>query len=128
MEKYDFDTTEFDCLVFGTDLPESILVATLANKGKKVLNIEFDNSYSGSLISPNLKDFVKFMLIEENNKDIVYSEKKTFFGDGFESFEDILEKINFRGFNIDIEPKFLLSSALSTMEMINIGLDNYLSF
>lgn len=60
-DKFDFDTMEYDCLVFGTDLAESILVATLANKGNKVMNIEFNDSYSGSLMSPNLKDFAKFM-------------------------------------------------------------------
>ena len=56
MEKYDIDQTKFDCIVFGTDLSESILSATLSNKNRKVLNIEIDNVYSGTMKSLNFKE------------------------------------------------------------------------
>ena len=72
IEKYDIDQHEFDWIILGTDLPESILVATLANQGKKVLNLDFDSQYSGSLKSLNLKELAKFMELENTHKDEIY--------------------------------------------------------
>lgn len=193
MEKYDLDKIDFDYIILGTGLSESILSASLSSNKKSVINVEFDNIYSGELKSMNIKEIKKFLInediamknqdlinIENNkekndsdseknkekmdsvenkekietenkekfndqkknkihsknkekiiskNKDKIYFEKKIHFYDSsYKSIDCIIKKIGFRGFNIDLKTLFLLSDSFSTEEMINIGIDNYLSF
>lgn len=59
-EKFDIKDQHFDCIVLGTELSESIIGSSLANHGKKVLHIEFDRGYSGSLKSLNIKELKFF--------------------------------------------------------------------
>jgi len=73
------------------------------------MSIEFEDQYSGSLKSLNLRDFGKFMEDDQSNKDNIYTDKSVVFSGEKQSFEDLVEEIGFRGFNIDLEPKFILS-------------------
>lgn len=127
-EKYQFDKTDFDYMILGTDLVESILGASLCNKSKSMINLEFESQYSGSLKSLNLRDFGIFIQQAHLNKDQVYHDKQTVLNSKYQSFEQMVEEVGFRGFNIDLEPKFLFSSSMSTTELINIGVDDYLQF
>ena len=125
-EKITLDTTHFDYIVLGTDLPESILSAALAKQKLSVLTIDISTAYSGTIKSLNLKDLCSFVKEQpQKTKDELFSD---FMVHRDYSLDNMLEAYGFRGFNIDLEPRFIFSDSYSTEELISMGVDNYLSF
>lgn len=66
------DIVDFDVIVFGTGLLESLLSSCLAKKGQKVLVLDIDKAYSGSMQSLNLKEFLSFFLTQKENEQVIY--------------------------------------------------------
>ena len=64
----------FDYVIFGTGLTESILSAYLAKSRKKILVLESSNSYGGDCKNLNLKEIEKLSsdLKENSNSDIFF--------------------------------------------------------
>ena len=59
------DDPNYDYIVLGTGLTESIVSASLQKYGKKILNIDIDTLYGSSLKTMNLKEMIKYI----NNKN-----------------------------------------------------------
>jgi RAB protein geranylgeranyltransferase component A len=59
--EYTLDVLEYDNIIFGTGITESLYSASLAKVGKqKNLIVDIDNSYSSSIRTLNFKEFHQF--------------------------------------------------------------------
>jgi Rab GDP dissociation inhibitor len=98
---------EYDVIVLGTGLKECIISGVLSVEGKKVLHMDRNNYYGGESASLNLNQvFEKF-----------YPEKKP-----------PAELGQSRDYNIDLVPKFLMSSGLMVKFLLKTGVTRYLEF
>lgn len=129
-EKLEIEDTNFEYLVLGTDLPESIVGAALASRGHSCLNIDSDFMYSGTLKTLNMRELKRFIDLQAApGKDhLIRDLKIEFCSDRFDSLDKVIETLGFRSFNFDFEPKFIYSDSYATKELIAIGVDNYISF
>jgi RAB protein geranylgeranyltransferase component A len=61
----ELDNSQFDYIIFGTSLEESILSAYLSKSGKKVLHLEISKIYGGDCKNYNMRDFnqCKYLII-----------------------------------------------------------------
>ncbi|KAK9870755.1 hypothetical protein WA026_009716 [Henosepilachna vigintioctopunctata] len=67
----DYDLpTEFDLIVVGTGLIESIISAAASRIGKQVLHVDVNNYYGGHWASFNLEDFLKLKQADSKSVDI----------------------------------------------------------
>lgn len=129
-EKLEIEDTNFEYLVLGTDLPESIIGAALASRGHTCLNIDSDFMYSGTLKTLNMRELKRFIDLQATSgKDhLIRDLKIEFCSDRFDSLDKVIETVGFRSFNFDFEPKFIYSDSYATKELVAIGIDNYISF
>lgn len=131
------DSFEFDYLILGTGLLDSLFAACLSKAGKKVLVLDLDHSYSSSLQTQNLKEFISF--ISSENKE-GFSKgllgKRSFFK-GFwyneslfnkEEFIKDMKSFDYKSYNIDLQPKLLFSTSLSVDLMKEADMDKYMEF
>ena len=93
----------FDYVIFGTSLTESILSAYLAKSRKKILILESSNSYGGDCKTFNLKEIEKLSsdLKENSNSDIFFKNMKLIERKST-VVEPIIETENYRQYNFDL--------------------------
>lgn len=125
-EKIVLDSTHFDYIVLGTDLPDAILSAALSKKKLNILTIDTSATYSGTIKSLNIRDLNQMATSKASEtRDQLFSD---FIIHSDYTLDSLLEKYGFRGYNIDLEPRFIFSESYSTEELVSMGVDNYLTF
>jgi len=101
---------EYDVIVLGTGLTECILSGVLSVKGKKVLHIDRNDHYGGEAASVNLETLFKK------------------YGN-YKSGEEPWKKYGrLNDWNIDLVPKFLMSSGELTNILVSTDVTRYLEF
>lgn len=139
-----FLETEFDLLVIGTGLTESIVAAAASRIGKSVLHIDPNEFYGGYWASFNLSSLRSF--VEGfNNKDCEESggsssdfakvlnrldNVKEYWRDCAEETDEIKEAVlnDSRRFNIDLVPKLLFSRGSLVELLISSNISRYAEF
>ncbi|KAH8681418.1 GDP dissociation inhibitor [Xylariales sp. PMI_506] len=101
---------EYDVIVLGTGLTECILSGVLSVKGKKVLHIDRNDHYGGEAASVNLETLFK---------------KYGNFQAGTEPWKAYGRPADW---NIDLVPKFLMSSGELTNILVSTDVTRYLEF
>ncbi|PKS08909.1 hypothetical protein jhhlp_003522 [Lomentospora prolificans] len=101
---------EYDVIVLGTGLTECILSGVLSVKGKKVLHIDRNDHYGGEAASLNIEALYK---------------KYGNFQKGEEPWKKY-GRVN--DWNIDLVPKFLMSSGELTNILVSTDVTRYLEF
>ncbi|CAI6089895.1 hypothetical protein V2G26_006697 [Clonostachys chloroleuca] len=101
---------KYDVIVLGTGLTECILSGVLSVKGKKVLHIDRNDHYGGEAASVNLETLFK---------------KYGNFSKGEEPWKKY-GRLN--DWNIDLVPKFLMSSGELTNILVSTDVTRYLEF
>jgi len=101
---------EYDVIVLGTGLTECILSGVLSVKGKKVLHIDRNDHYGGEASSVNLETLFK---------------KYGNFAEGTEPWKQYGRP---NDWNIDLVPKFLMSSGELTNILVSTDVTRYLEF
>ncbi|KAI1403406.1 rab GDP-dissociation inhibitor [Hypoxylon fuscum] len=101
---------EYDVIVLGTGLTECILSGVLSVKGKKVLHIDRNDHYGGEAASVNLETLFK---------------KYGNFKEGDEPWKKYGRA---NDWNIDLVPKFLMSSGELTNILVSTDVTRYLEF
>lgn len=128
-DKYEFDTCFFDWIILGTDLSESIISASLASRGQKVLNIESSFHYSGIHSSFNFRDLKKALNVRLSSPHSLLKNIHISFPDlSDKNLEEFTKRVGFRAATIDMLPQFLFAEAYSTQELTHIKIDNYVTF
>jgi len=118
------DQTEYKTIILGTGLLESLLSTALAYKGFPSVNLDKDISYSSAMKTCSLKEFKQVfteLLPSQSNKSfkiINYQDDMT----------EEESKNKSRGFNIDLQPRFLYSRSQTVDKMIEAGMDKYMDF
>lgn len=130
------DEHEYDYLFFGTSLVDSLIAACLAKSKKKILILDIDNSYSSSLQTLNLKEFLSFLSpkIQKDQGDCL--KKNTIFSNfwydssifSLEEFQKNMNLFEYKNYNIDLQPKLLFSTSLSVDLMKEADMDKYMEF
>ncbi|KAI1081740.1 rab GDP-dissociation inhibitor [Whalleya microplaca] len=101
---------EYDVIVLGTGLTECVLSGVLSVKGKKVLHIDRNDHYGGDAASVNLETLFK---------------KYGNFNKGEEPWKKYGRA---NDWNIDLVPKFLMSSGELTNILVSTDVTRYLEF
>jgi RAB protein geranylgeranyltransferase component A len=133
MEIYNFDNPNFDYIFLGTDISESILSAFFAHKKKRILVIDFDDFYSGTLKAFHVRDLTKLSANMNSNKiqkDSLFRNFQ-FISDRPEEFstpEECIDKMRWRGYSFEWDPKMIVSDGKATNELISISVDDYVNF
>ncbi|XP_058129228.1 rab proteins geranylgeranyltransferase component A [Anopheles ziemanni] len=140
--------TEFDLIVIGTGLTESIVAAAASRIGKTVLHLDTNDYYGGYWASFNLDAFRKYLnnprsastpcTIENNFLQL--SPNPTAVQNGREKWNNLIEsgdvdgwnreKIEqeFRRFNIDLTPKLLYARGSMVELLISSNICRYAEF
>lgn len=101
---------EYDVIVLGTGLTECILSGVLSVKGKKVLHIDRNDHYGGEAASLNIEALFKK------------------YGNYKEGEEPWKKYGRANDWNIDLVPKFLMSSGELTNILVSTDVTRYLEF
>ncbi|KAI1767393.1 rab GDP-dissociation inhibitor [Hypoxylon sp. FL1150] len=101
---------EYDVIVLGTGLTECILSGVLSVKGKKVLHIDRNDHYGGEAASVNLETLFKK------------------YGNYAKGDEPWKKYGRANDWNIDLVPKFLMSSGELTNILVSTDVTRYLEF
>ncbi|RYP49127.1 hypothetical protein DL768_005124 [Monosporascus sp. mg162] len=101
---------EYDVIVLGTGLTECILSGVLSVKGKKVLHIDRNDHYGGEAASVNLETLFKK------------------YGNYSQGEEPWKKYGRANDWNIDLIPKFLMSSGELTNILVSTDVTRYLEF
>lgn len=101
---------EYDVVVLGTGLTECILSGVLSVKGKKVLHIDRNDHYGGEAASVNLETLFKK------------------YGNYQQGEEPWKKYGRLNDWNIDLVPKFLMSSGELTNILVSTDVTRYLEF
>ncbi|KAK3369009.1 rab GDP-dissociation inhibitor [Lasiosphaeria ovina] len=101
---------EYDVIVLGTGLTECILSGVLSVKGKKVLHIDRNDHYGGEASSVNLETLFKK------------------YGNYPKGTEPWKQYGRLNDWNIDLVPKFLMSSGELTNILVSTDVTRYLEF
>lgn len=101
---------EYDVIVLGTGLTECILSGVLSVKGKKVLHIDRNDHYGGEAASLNIEALFKK------------------YGNYQEGEEPWKKYGRANDWNIDLVPKFLMSSGELTNILVSTDVTRYLEF
>jgi len=98
---------EYDCIILGTGLKECILSGVLSVEGMKVLHMDRNSYYGGESASLNLNQlFEKFVPGKKAPETLGAS----------------------RDYNVDLIPKFIMSSGLLVNILIKTDVTRYLEF
>lgn len=101
------DKTEYDIVVMGTGITESILSGLLSMEGNKVLNIDKNPFYGDSGASLNISRlWEKFRPKEEVPKELGHN----------------------RDWNVDLTPKFVMAFGKLVKMIIKTEVSNYLNW
>jgi len=98
---------EYDCIILGTGLKECILSGVLSVEGKKVLHMDRNNYYGGESASLNLNQLFEKYKKGDKPKDSLGAS---------------------RDYNVDIIPKFIMSSGLLVSILVKTNVTRYLEF
>ncbi|XP_052888576.1 rab proteins geranylgeranyltransferase component A [Anopheles moucheti] len=142
--------TEFDLIVIGTGLTESIIAAAASRVGKTVLHLDTNDYYGGYWASFNLETFRKcFQLASSkdsakaeaiNNNFLRLNSLPTAVQNGRESWYNFAEKGDvdgwnrekieqeYRRFNIDLAPKLLYARGAMVDLLISSNICRYAEF
>ncbi|XP_058458954.1 rab proteins geranylgeranyltransferase component A [Malaya genurostris] len=143
--------TEFDLIVLGTGLPESILAAAASRIGKSVLHLDCNEYYGGFWSSFNFESLLKYAdicmnrncaksEIHDKRHNFVPLQQSTYVENvseewfKFEEFGDVSgwNKDNimkeFRRFNVDLIPKLLYSRGAMVELLISSNICRYAEF
>ncbi|KAJ9162294.1 Rab GDP dissociation inhibitor [Coniochaeta hoffmannii] len=101
---------EYDVVVLGTGLTECILSGVLSVKGKKVLHIDRNDHYGAEAASVNLETLFKK------------------YGNYAKGTEPWKQYGRLNDWNIDLVPKFLMSSGELTNILVSTDVTRYLEF
>ncbi|KAL2107695.1 hypothetical protein VUR80DRAFT_4873 [Thermomyces stellatus] len=101
---------EYDVVVLGTGLTECILSGVLSVKGKKVLHIDRNDHYGGEAASLNIEALFKK------------------YGNYQKGEEPWTKYGRLNDWNIDLVPKFLMSSGELTNILVSTDVTRYLEF
>ena len=101
------DGSEYDIVVMGTGITESILSGLLSMEGQKVLNIDMNPYYGDSVASLNLtRLWEKFKPKEQPPKELGHN----------------------RDWNVDLTPKFVMSNGKLIKMIIKTQVKDYLNW
>ena len=106
----EIDEKDFDVVVDGSGLVESILAGSLARSGMRVLHIDENEFYGGECASLTWQQYSRFITAE---------------GADTKKYIDIPTE---RGWNIDLSPKGLLSGGKYVDTLIESSVGKYLEF
>ena len=103
--------TEFDVILFGTGIVESILACGLSRAGKKILHVDANRFYGGNFASLNLKQYKSYI---EGKLDELPSFRSNGTADdqGPITMEEV-QRIVGEGEEVDFEPVTFLNSLTS---------------
>eukprot|EP01060_Flectonema_neradi_P034316 TRINITY_DN5985_c0_g1_i1.p1 TRINITY_DN5985_c0_g1~~TRINITY_DN5985_c0_g1_i1.p1 ORF type:complete len:588 (+),score=120.09 TRINITY_DN5985_c0_g1_i1:253-2016(+) len=104
------DEKDFDVVVDGSGLIESILAGSLARSGMRVLHIDENEYYGGEYATLTWSQYNQFLKSEPANSKL---------------FTEVPSQ---RGWNIDLSPKGLLSGGDYVETLINSSVGKYLEF
>ena len=126
----DLEDQKYDFLIIGTSLTESALSAYLAKTEHKIIQLDISNLYGGDCKNFNLRDMEKFIkeLKENSTKDSSIKNISLLNREIKPDLEPILEKENFRLYNLDLNPKFIYAKSKSSSELIDSKASNYIEF
>jgi len=117
------DKSHYKGLVLGTGMYESLLSAALAYKSYSSINFDLDTSYSAAIKTCSIKEYIQlFTSVYPANKNHIFRVMD------YQTTIQDEEKGKLRGFNIDLQPRFLYSSSLTVNKMIEAGMDKYMDF
>ena len=128
------DTHEFDYLVLGTGLTDSLFAACLAKRKHKVIILDIDKSYSSSLQTLNLKEFHSLFTTNQKKVEQLENErilkKRSIFSHFFldSTINQQQPPTEYKGYNIDLQPKVLFSTSLTVDLMREADMDKYMEF
>ena len=131
------DSFEFDYLILGSGLTDSLFAACLAKTKKKVFVLDIDKSYSSSLQTLNLKELVNMITSQNppNQPNKILTKRsifKNFWFDcsifSLEDFQNNLSSYDHKSYNIDLQPKLLYSTSLTVDLMKEADMDKYMEF
>lgn len=133
MEMYKFEDPNFDYIVLGTDISEALVSAVIAHRKKKVLVVDFDDQYSGTLKCFHVRDLAKLsrnMASPDIQKDSLFRNFR-FSSDlpgEFATPEECVKKMKWRGYSFEWDTKLIVSDGKATDELISISVDDYVNF
>jgi RAB protein geranylgeranyltransferase component A len=143
-------TTEYDVIIIGTNLVQSILAAAFARQGKKVLYVDNAKWYGGEHATLSFKEFIEF-LDEKDFQNVSNSEQQststfvvdtnaqkvltTISGDSLSNFiglgysnKTLPEGIRASDVNIDLTSRLVFCRGKSVDILAESGVSRYLEF
>lgn len=133
MDLYRFEDPNFDYIVLGTDILESVVAAVLSHRGRRVLVVDFDDFYSGTLKCFHTRDLLKLRQARSDphpaKEPLVRA--VSFTSDAPESFaslEQCISAVRWRGFSFEWESKWIVSDGPATAELVSVSIDDYVNF
>ena len=117
------DKSHYKAIILGTGMYESLLSAGLAYKNYESVNFDKDNSYSAAIKTCSVKE-----LIQTFTKTVPEHNDHIFKLVNYETTLAEEERTKLRGFNIDLQPRFLYSTSLTVSKMVEAGMDKYMDF
>ncbi|KAI3514549.1 hypothetical protein L1887_13049 [Cichorium endivia] len=133
------DPTNFDLIVVGTGLPESIIAAAASTAGKTVLHLDPNPFYGSHYSSLTLQDLVSFLnshseipktnSLQSDDTTIVDVNARPLYSDvEISSYDDSLEEHS-RKFNLDLSgPRVLFCADLSVNLLLQSTANQYVEF
>lgn len=133
MDLYRFDNPNFDYIVLGTDILESVISAVLCHRKRRVLIIDFDDLYSGTLKCFHTRDLLKIsknLVDPEIQKEALIRDFEFVSDepDNFGSLDECVKALKWRGYSFEWDTKLIVSDGPATQELISISVDNYVNF
>ena len=133
MDLYRFDNPNFDFIILGTDISESIISGVLCHRKHRVLILDFDDLYSGTLKCFHTRDLLKIsknLACPKIQKEplIQNFEFESDDKESFHTLEKCIETMKWRGFSLEWESKLIVSDGKATDELISISIDDYVNF
>lgn len=127
---------EFDVIVLGTGLTESIVAAACARAGKSVLHVDKNDYYGTDWASfwfTNWNEWLKCASTSSNDDSLYRNiEQVNYFSDTTKNKSNIwsIEKLNqlSNKFAIDLTPRMIYSNGAMTQLLVQSNICRYLSF
>jgi RAB protein geranylgeranyltransferase component A len=132
MDLYRFENPNFDYIVLGTDISESIISGVLCHRKNSVLIVDFDDFYSGTLKCFHTRDLLKISKTITDPKiqkePLIRNFEFKSDSESFKNLEECVEKMKWRGYSMEWDSKLIVSDGKATDELISISIDDYVNF
>ena len=130
------DSFDYDYLILGTGLTDSLFAACLAKSRKKIIVLDIDKSYSSSLQTLNFKELISLITSKTASNPTNSLKKQSIFKNfwydsstfSLENFQKDMNSYEYRNYNIDLQPKLLFSTSLTVDLMKEADMDKYMEF